>query len=127
MTHNGNGGNACYLGSCSGNKRALSSTEEELFEEEHADEHVLTSMFTAYPNPFYTSTKVVFVTGKDEQVKMELLDMQCRSIDVLYNGEAKQGARNEVMIDGTTLSSSVYFVRLTGEADTQYLRIVLAK
>lgn len=65
-----------------------------------------------YPNPFNPSTTIKYELPKSSTVRLSVYDILGREVSVLVN-ERKEAGVHEVRIDGTGLSSGVYFYRMT--------------
>jgi hypothetical protein len=82
---------------------------------------------TISQNPASTSvTKVFFTLKNDANARVELVDMMGRSVRVLQNGRASQGA-HVLAIDPNTLASGSYFVRATAEGKSVMQKLVIAR
>ncbi len=68
-----------------------------------------------YPNPFNPSTTFSFGLPKDSDVKLSIMDVLGREVDVIASGYKKAGTYT-VTYDASKLSSGVYFYTLvTGD------------
>lgn len=85
-----------------------------------------------YPNPFNMSTKIEFTLTESARVRLVVYDILGRQIAVLASGSYSAGRYNYLWKAGQnlTLSSGVYFARLTvnGEQNSVFVkRMVLIK
>ena len=64
-----------------------------------------------YPNPFNLVTKIVFVLPKASFISLEVYDALGRSIRKLLDNYTNVG-KHEIIFDGTTFSSGVYYYQL---------------
>ncbi|MBK6767105.1 MAG: T9SS type A sorting domain-containing protein [bacterium] len=87
------------------------------------DELVLLS---PYPNPFNSSAQIEFELPQKVRSKVALFDVTGREARVLLN-EMLPAGYHSVQVDGTKLSTGVYFVRLTAGPKTLSEKIILIK
>lgn len=93
-----------------------------LFEEEAV--HTL----KAIPNPAVVSTRIYFSTPVDEQrVAVDLHALSGVKIKQLFTGSTLANQSYYVDVNSKSLASGVYIVRLTGQAHTSNLKLVVAK
>ncbi len=67
-----------------------------------------------YPNPFNPTTKINFDLPYESKVTLNLFDMAGREISRLVD-ETKAAGYYTVMLDGTNLSSGIYFYSISAE------------
>ena len=81
---------------------------------------------SAYPNPFNPETQFSLLLRDEQNVRIELYDVSGRRIRVLHDGALSGLERHTFRVDGSTLSSGTYFVRVSGEdfADSRSLSLV---
>jgi len=79
-----------------------------------------------YPNPFNPTTNVRFTVPKDGNVVFKVYDIKGKEVATYLDGFLKSGAYN-VVIDGTNLSSGVYFYKLSAGNVTDTKRMILVK
>lgn len=79
-----------------------------------------------YPNPFNPVTNVKFAVPKDGNVSFKIYDAVGRVIDVYLDGYVKAGFYN-AEIDGSNLSSGIYFYTLSAKEFTETKKMVLVK
>jgi subtilisin family serine protease len=79
-----------------------------------------------YPNPFNPSTKIKYYIPQNSFVKITLHDILGSEIRTLVNENAQPG-NYEIILDGSDLSSGMYFVRLSSENIQKILKISLIK
>ncbi len=82
---------------------------------------------SAYPNPFNPSTTVRFSVAQSQNVTMTLYDALGRQVADLYDGYAEANRFESVRVDGSSLPSGTYTVRLEGDNVLGTTRIVLVK
>ncbi len=82
---------------------------------------------SAYPNPFNPTTTIRFAVLERSPVEVKLYDMVGREVQTLFSGIAEDNVMQIVRIDGSDLSSGIYFVQMTAPEFIQTKEIVLAK
>jgi subtilisin family serine protease len=83
-------------------------------------------LYQNYPNPFNPSTKVKYFIPRNSFVKITLHDILGSEIRTVVNESAQPGYY-EVIVDGSDLSSGLYFVRLSSEDFQRTIKISLIK
>jgi subtilisin family serine protease len=83
-------------------------------------------LYQNYPNPFNPSTKIKYYIPQNSFVKITLHDILGSEIRTLVS-EIVQPGTYEVKLDGSDLSSGLYFVRLSSENIQRTLKISLIK
>lgn len=68
-----------------------------------------------YPNPFNPSTRINFDLPLDSKVSMIIYDVTGREIKRLISNEIRQAGYYTVELNGSSLSSGVYFYRINAE------------
>ena len=71
-----------------------------------------------YPNPFNPSTKINFDIPFDSKVSIKLFDMSGKEVATLVN-EPKVAGYYTINFNASSLSSGVYFYRISAEANGQ--------
>jgi hypothetical protein len=84
------------------------------------------SLLQNYPNPFNPSTAINYQLSQNSQVKLVVVDMLGREIATLVN-EIKNSGDHQVVFDARTLSSGMYFYKLTAGSFTQIRKMTLIK
>ncbi len=79
-----------------------------------------------YPNPFNPSTSIRFTVPFQSDVRISLNDILGREISVLYNETTEAGTK-KIQIDGTSLSSGNYLVRMVAGNTQKIQKITLIK
>lgn len=79
-----------------------------------------------YPNPFNPSTKVRFVVPELSDVKLYLHDILGNEIAILFDDKVSPGIK-EIELNGSALSSGVYFVRMVANNYNKTIKISLLK
>ena len=83
-------------------------------------------LYQNYPNPFNPSTKIKYYIPQNSFVKITLHDILGSEIKTLVNENVQPG-NYEIILDGSDLSSGMYFVRLSSENIQKTLKISLIK
>jgi len=81
----------------------------------------------AYPNPFNPQASIRFAIKERQAVTMAMYDATGREVQALYRGIPDANQMHAVAIDGSTLPSGVYIVRLTGETFLATQSVTLVK
>jgi hypothetical protein len=79
-----------------------------------------------YPNPFNPNTTIKFDLAKSSDVKLAVYTTDGREVAVLVN-ERKEAGSYQVKVDGSSLSSGVYFYRINAGDFVQTRKLVLVK
>lgn len=85
----------------------------------------------SYPNPFNSSTTILFETDRREWVRMDILDVLGRRVDTPVLGEFPAGRHRAVWTGtdggGVRLCSGTYLCRLTTGASAAVTRLLLLR
>jgi len=73
--------------------------------------HPSNYLLSAFPNPFNSTSILRLEVPQPEIVRVELFDVLGRRVKELWSGAVAE--EKEVALDGSALSSGVYFVRMT--------------
>ena len=86
--------------------------------------HVLSEV---YPNPFNPQAQFTLAVASSQNVIIAVYDVMGRQVAMLHEGQLDANETYGFTVDGTSLASGAYYVRVIGEtfADTQ--RITLLK
>lgn len=79
-----------------------------------------------YPNPFNPTTTISFILPKEEKVRLEVFDIQGRSVSVLTNKRLSAG-EHRVNFSARGLASGVYIYQLKTESFTRSKKMTLLK
>ncbi|MDX1438861.1 MAG: M43 family zinc metalloprotease [Rubricoccaceae bacterium] len=82
---------------------------------------------SAYPNPFNPEATFRFGVRTSQSVTVELVDMLGRSVGQLYSGTPEANVMQTVRIDGSSLTSGVYLIRVVGETFADVQSVTLLK
>jgi len=91
--------------------------------EQLPDEFVL---YQNYPNPFNPTTKIKYSIPSAQRVRLVVYDILGNEIAVLINEEQHSGAY-EITFDGSSLSSGIYFYKLTAGSFSDTKKLILIK
>jgi hypothetical protein len=83
------------------------------------------SLAPNYPNPFASTTRLVFSVPAAGPVRLTVLDVLGRTVAVLVDGIVG-GGRNEVLLEAGDLAAGTYFCRLEsgGRTTTRAIQLV---
>lgn len=84
------------------------------------------SLLQNFPNPFNPVTKISFSIPQKDFVSLKVYDVLGREITTLIN-EVKQPGSYTIDFDGSSLSSGVYFYKITSDNFTDVKRMILVK
>lgn len=93
------------------------------------DQQVTPGAFTLeqnYPNPFNPSTTIVYGLPQRSAVSLTVYNTLGQRVATLFQGEQGEGY-HEVRFDATSLSSGVYFCRLTAGSFIETRRLLLVR
>lgn len=80
-----------------------------------------------FPNPFNPSTMISFAVPNKSYVTLEVYDVSGKLVDRLINNELKTEGNYSYEFDGSTLSSGMYFYKLTAGNFTETKKMILLK
>ena len=84
-------------------------------------------LFNNYPNPFNPTTTVSFSLETDEYVKIAVFDLSGRTVSSLFEGSLRAGTYSIPWKTPWSLSSGVYFCRLSTKSRSQTIRMSLVR
>ena len=79
-----------------------------------------------YPNPFKQTTTITYTIPRDGIVSLIMYDLLGREVERLVHGYQRKGRYTE-QFDSRTLTSGIYFVKLTTEKGTIVRQVALVK
>jgi len=79
-----------------------------------------------YPNPFNPTTNIKFAVPHNEFVSIKVYDVLGKEVETLLN-ENKQAGTYEVNFNASSLSSGVYFYKMTAGSFVSIKRMVVVK
>ncbi|NND70088.1 MAG: T9SS type A sorting domain-containing protein, partial [Rhodothermales bacterium] len=80
-----------------------------------------------YPNPFNPSASFTLAIKEQQEVRVELYNMLGQMIEVLHDGVLGSNQTHTFSIDGASLSSGMYLVRIAGDNFTTTQTATLLK
>jgi hypothetical protein len=83
-------------------------------------------LYQNYPNPFYKETTFEYVLSKSSIIEISLFDITGRKVKTYFSGLQSEG-EHEIVVDGTNLSSGIYFFKLKDEHFTAVKKCLLIK
>jgi hypothetical protein len=85
-------------------------------------------LYQNYPNPFNPFTKIVYNLNSNVQsnVKLSVFDILGNEVVTLVN-EKQNAGRHEIHLDGSGLSSGIYFYKLTAGKYSDTKKLILLK
>ena len=85
------------------------------------DELILKQAVLASPNPFLSTTKVVFTLQQSGPYSLNLYDSKGAKVAVIKQGWAAAGVRNVVSVDGNRLTKGMFILQLqSAKGSTNY-------
>ena len=79
-----------------------------------------------YPNPFNASTTIEYELKENRPVKLSILDINGREVDVIVNDYQTAG-EHSIAWSGKNIPSGIYFIRLSSKEFVQTKKAVLLK
>jgi hypothetical protein len=73
---------------------------------------LMTTLDRNYPNPFNSSTTILFTTGSSGHVNLSIYNIAGQLVETLYNGQLIAG-HHSIVWDASATASGVYFYKLT--------------
>jgi hypothetical protein len=83
-------------------------------------------IFSAFPNPFNSSTAIAFDLPRVSRISLRVFDVLGREVAVLKDGMLEAG-NYRVMFNGNGLASGIYFARLDAGKFSQTKKLMLLK
>ena len=84
------------------------------------------SLYQNFPNPFNPKTKIRFDLPKNSKVKLTVFDILGREVTTLIDNVLEVGS-HEVILDGSNLTSGVYFYEIDAGDYREMKKMVLLK
>ena len=85
-----------------------------------------TTLAQNYPNPFNPRTTIAYTLAKESQTRLEIFDAAGHRVATLVDGVVGAG-KHTVDFNASSLSSGIYFYRLSAEGIVQQKKMVLLK
>ena len=80
-----------------------------------------------FPNPFSRSAQFTLEVAETQDVTVAVYDVMGRMVTSLHEGALVAGSQHAFAIEGASLASGVYLVRVTGEQFAETRRVTLLK
>jgi len=80
-----------------------------------------------YPNPFNPSTIISFSLPKAAKVSLIVYDLLGRQVATLIGGEDRAAGKHETQFSASQLASGIYFYRLTADAQSSTMKMMVLK
>jgi hypothetical protein len=80
-----------------------------------------------YPNPTNPKATIEFSVDRVEHATVILYDILGKQVAKLFDGVANPGYYNKVEFDGSSLSSGIYFYKVTTDSHSELKKLVLLK
>lgn len=84
-------------------------------------------MGTIYPNPARERAALELAVQEAQRVRAEVFDVLGRRVQVVYDGELAAHRTHRLAIEGRSLPSGLYLVRLAGEGFTATQRLTVVR
>ncbi|MBK9333016.1 MAG: T9SS type A sorting domain-containing protein [Ignavibacteria bacterium] len=84
------------------------------------------NLYQNFPNPFNPATSIKFDIAKSGNVKLTVFDILGREVFTLVNENLNPGTY-QVNLDGSNISSGVYFYKFSTEGFTEMKRMIMMK
>jgi hypothetical protein len=93
---------------------------------------LVTSLLSAYPNPFKDGTSIALNVAKDApELKVDVYNIRGQKVKTLFQGQLKPGANklwwNGLDESGNHVASGVYFCRLSNGNSAQSIKLMIVK
>jgi hypothetical protein len=85
------------------------------------------SLSQNYPNPFNPTTEIGFNLPKDENVTLEIFDSMGRKISELTKGKFFNAGYHRINFEAKTLTSGIYFYKITAGEFSETKKMMLVK
>lgn len=90
------------------------------------DENGNEQVVSVYPNPFTNTTNVTVSLASAQEVKVDIYNLVGEKVYSVSQGQMAAGVHS-VIVDGTSLSSGMYFVNVTAGEKTYTKKVTLNK
>jgi len=85
-------------------------------------EEASTLELTAYPNPFSDAFTLIYNLEIGSDVTITVCDVSGKALQIIENGN-QQAGKNEVVIDGTSFSEGIYYVKIASATASATVRV----
>jgi len=116
------------LGTC-GMSHSCDWTASARYELSLDDEITETEYYlNAFPNPLTNSSTIRFMLAQNDYVKIRVMDLTGREVELLYEGYTESGFIYDAEFDGTKYNQGIYFLVMTSRNGAHLnLKLVLNK
>ena len=83
--------------------------------------------FNNYPNPFENTTIINFILDQSSNVSLSVFDVNGKEIAKLIDNEKRENGNHEILFDGSSLNSGIYFYTLQTDEISITKKMVLHK
>ena len=80
-----------------------------------------------FPNPFAERAQFALEVAEAQDVRVIVYDVMGRTVATLHDGPLAAGTRHGFALDGASLASGVYLVRVAGDRFAETRRITLIR
>lgn len=84
-------------------------------------------LFTNFPNPFNDLTIIEFVSGKHDDIELQVYNTLGECVQKLFNGPVEIGKHYKITFNAFQLSSGIYFYSLTQGERRKLNKMILLK
>lgn len=84
-------------------------------------------LFTNFPNPFNDLTLIEFVSGKHDDIELQVYNTLGECVQKLFNGPVEIGKHYKITFNASQLSSGIYFYSLTQGERRKLNKMILLK
>lgn len=81
----------------------------------------------AYPNPFNPSTTFELIVGKEQQVRIDVINALGQRVQRMFDGPMEANEPTNFVFDARMLPTGLYFYRVVGENFMQTRQMLLVK
>lgn len=96
-------------------------------DEEEIGQPIAIGELTAYPNPSNGPVNVEFEINSNSRTILEIMDMNGRVIETLFNADAQVGQTYRVEFNGLNLPNGIYITKLCTETGIKIDKIMISK
>lgn len=91
--------------------------------------NLLESQFTmtAYPNPTTGQAQIVFDALTNGKTTIEIMDMNGRLVETIFNQDVRAGENYSVAFDGSDLPNGIYITKMTTNSEIAIGKIMIAR
>ena len=95
----------------------------------NADHGVMVNyeLLNAYPDPFNPSTIIQFTVPTNGWAVLKVFNVLGQEVATLFDGEATAGTNHQIVFNGSSLASGIYFSRLEFGGKMQVKKMMLLK